>query len=131
MTEPDWPGPRAGHDEPHTEIPGQQALGSDVAEEDLTSDDEDLLEDFGGPDVLRLPGGSFGEPEPAGIEEVMLESWSDDDDALGTESGGFGPDRPKDAAMPGIYSSGEIDDVSAPGDVHDDDLVGQGEGSGQ
>jgi hypothetical protein len=129
MTEPDRPGARAGDDEPHVEIPGQLALGSDMADEDLT-DDEGLLDEYGGPDVVRIPGGDFTGREPADAEDVMLDSWSDDDDALGTESGGFGPDRPRDAAMPGIYSSDEIDDVSAPGDVHDDNLVGQGEDGG-
>jgi hypothetical protein len=71
--------------------------------------------------------GSLGATEEADAEDALLDSWADDADALGTETGGFGPDRPRDARMPGIYSLDEIDDVAAPGDVHDDDLVGQGD----
>ena len=108
-------------------IPGTESLGSDVSAEDLREDDEDgLLDEFGGTEVVRLDAPHLGLDDPVDSEDAMLGSWSDDDDALGTESGGFGPDRRRDARMPGLYSSGEIDDVHADGDVHDDDLVGQG-----
>ena len=38
-----------------------------------------------------------------------------------------GAPAPRDARIPGIYSLDEIDDVVAIGDVHDDDLIGQGD----
>jgi hypothetical protein len=55
--------------------------------------------------------GALGATEAADAEDAMLFTWADDDDALGTESGGFGPDRPRDAAIPGLYDADEIDDV--------------------
>jgi len=117
----------ADEDDLDTAIPGTESLGSDVAAEDLREDDEEgLLEEFGGTEVLRLDAPHLGLDDPIDSEDAMLGSWSDDDDALGTESGGFGPDRRRDARMPGLYGSREIDDVHAQGDVHDDDLVGQG-----
>ncbi len=118
---------RSHDDEPDVAIPGTASLGSDISAEDLREDDEDgLFDEYGGTEVLRLDAPSVGLDDPVDAEDAMLGSWSDDDDALGTESGGFGPDRRRDARMPGLYSSGEIDDVRADGDVHDDDLVGQG-----
>jgi hypothetical protein len=115
-------------DEPDLAVPGTRSLGSDVSAEDAREfDDDELLEEFGGSDEVSIDADPVGLDDPVEVEDVMLGSWSDDDDALGTESGGFGPDRPRDARMPGLYSSGEIDDVRADGDVHDDDLVGQGQ----
>jgi len=92
------------------------------------ADVEDLDGDTVGGSVSELADlGSLGATEEADSEDALLDSWADDADALGTETGGFGPDRPRDARMPGIYSLDEIDDVAAPGDVHDDDLIGQGD----
>jgi hypothetical protein len=83
-----------------------------VEEADAEGDLADYTgERAGGPGQLDDEG-SLGASEAPDAEDAMLLTWSDDDDALGTESGGFGPDRPRDARMPGLYDSDEVDDVS-------------------
>ena len=102
---------------------------SDGRDRDL--DDFVSLDDVDDVDVTDATDeGSLAATEEPDAEDAMLDSWADDADALGTEAGGFGPDRPRDARMPGLYSLGELDDVAAPGDVHDDDLTGQGQREG-
>jgi hypothetical protein len=118
-----------------TEQRGYESDGRERDEDDVVpvdeaepSDLDDLDGDSTGDDVSELTElGSLGATEEPDAEDALLDSWADDADALGTETGGFGPDRPRDARIPGIYSLDEIDDVSVIGDVHDDDLVGQGD----
>ena len=118
-----------------TEPRGYESDGVERDEDDVIpvdeaepSDLDDLDGDSTGDDVSELSElGSLGATEEPDAEDALLDSWADDADALGTETGGFGPDRPRDARIPGIYSLDEIDDVVAIGDVHDDDLIGQGD----
>jgi len=115
-----------------TEPRGYESDGVERDEDDVIpvdeaepSDLDDLDGDSTGDDVSELS--DLGATEEPDAEDALLDSWADDADALGTETGGFGPDRPRDARIPGIYSLDEIDDVVAIGDVHDDDLIGQGD----
>jgi hypothetical protein len=84
-----------------------------MSDSDDLDDDPWVEEAEAGGDLGEYTGERLLDEEGgADAEDEMLASWSDDDDALGTESGGFGPDRPRDAAMPGLYGSDEIDDVA-------------------
>jgi hypothetical protein len=99
-------------------------LGDDPLDDDLDDgalDDDPWVEEAeAGGDLGEYTGERLvDEDGGADAEDEMLLSWSDDDDALGTESGGFGPDRPRDAAMPGLYGSDEIDDVTFDGEAVD------------
>jgi hypothetical protein len=98
-------------------------LGQADELDDLDQDEgEDLLDHP--EDEVALDARSPRLHDSVLAQDEVLDLWSDDEDALGTETGGFGPDRPRDAAMPGLYESGEIDDAKGDGDVYDDDLTG-------
>jgi len=101
-------------------------LGDADELDDLDDEDEGEDELDHPEDGVSLDEPALGRGDSVLAQDEVLDLWSDDDDALGTESGGFGPDRPRDARMPGIYESGEIDDVRGDGDVNDDDLIGPG-----
>jgi hypothetical protein len=75
----------------------------DLGEQD-DADDVERGEDDPGQDLLDHPEDEVSldaRPVTAGdsvlASDEMLETWSDDDDALGTETGSAGPDRPRGA----------------------------------